>query len=151
MIHRTLHEFNLSAHHLELEITESVFANQSEEILNTLKHIKQLGMTISVDDFGTGYSSMVYLKTFPIDILKIDRFFINDVLTSSQDAAIVKAVIAMAHSMNIKVIAEGIESTEQFELLKSMGCDYGQGFLFSRAINATDFAHMVLSNQQLTP
>jgi len=151
MIHRTLQEYNLSADFLELELTESVLADQSEETLNILKKIKELGMTISVDDFGTGYSSLVYLKTFPIDIVKIDRFFINDILTSSQDAAIVQAIIAMAHSMNMKVIAEGIEEAEQFKLLKAMGCDYGQGFLFSRAIIAADFAHMVQSNQQLTP
>lgn len=150
-INQVLQEFNLSAEFLELELTESVLADQSEETLNTLKHIKELGMTISVDDFGTGYSSMVYLKTFPIDIVKIDRFFINDILTSSQDAAIVKAIIAMAHSMKMKVIAEGIEEPEQFSLLQSMGCDYGQGFLFSHAINATDFAQMVQSNLPLFP
>jgi diguanylate cyclase (GGDEF)-like protein len=150
-INRTLQEFNLSAEFLELELTESVLADQSEETLNTLKLIKKLGMTISVDDFGTGYSSMVYLKTFPIDIVKIDRFFINDVLTSPQDAAIVKAIIAMAHSMNMKVIAEGIEETEQLDLLQSMGCDYGQGFLFCHAINAAGFAHMIQSNRKLIP
>lgn len=150
-ITQTLQEFNLSADFLELELTESVLAEQNQETLDTLKRIKELGMTISVDDFGTGYSSMVYLKTFPIDIVKIDRFFIKDILTSSQDAAIVKAIIAMAHSMDMKVIAEGIEELEQFNLLQSMGCDYGQGFLFSPAINATEFAQMVQGQHPLIP
>jgi EAL domain-containing protein (putative c-di-GMP-specific phosphodiesterase class I) len=93
-----------------------------------------MGISISLDDFGTGYSSLVYLKTFPIDIVKIDRFFIKDILTSQQDSAIVKAIIAMAHSMNMKVVAEGIEEKGQCTLLQEMGGDFGQGFFFRPAV-----------------
>ncbi len=128
---------------LELELTESVLAEQSTETISILQKIKKLGLSISVDDFGTGYSSLLYLKTFPIDIVKIDRFFIKDILTNHHDAVIVKAIIAMAHSMEMKVIAEGIEKKEQFELLKTMGCDYGQGFLFSPAVPPEMFAQML--------
>ena len=133
----------------ELELTESVLARQNEETLGILKELKHMGLTISVDDFGTGYSSLVYLKTFPIDIVKIDRFFVKDILTSPQDAAIVKAIIAMAHTMGIKVVAEGIEEKEQFDLLREMGCDYGQGFLFSPAVSSEKFLKMVLDKEVL--
>ncbi len=133
----------------ELELTESVLAKQNKETLGVLKALKEMGLTISVDDFGTGYSSLVYLKTFPIDILKIDRFFVKDILTSPQDAAIVKAIIAMAHTMEIKVVAEGIEEKEQFCLLRDMGCDYGQGFLFSPAVSSENFLKMVLDKVPL--
>ncbi len=144
-----LQQNNLSANYLELELTESVLAQQNSETIAILQDLKNLGLSISVDDFGTGYSSLVYLKTFPIDIVKIDRFFIMDILTSSQDAAIVKAIISMAQSMDMKVIAEGIEQKEQFELLQKMGCDYGQGFLFSAAVPADTFANMIESNASL--
>lgn len=133
----------------ELELTESVLARQNAETLCVLKELKRMGLTISVDDFGTGYSSLVYLKTFPIDIVKIDRFFVKDILTSSQDAAIVKAIIAMAHAMGIKVVAEGIEEKKQFDLLREMGCDYGQGFLFSPAVSSEKFLKMVLDKEVL--
>jgi len=149
-ITRTLQEFNLNPNFLELELTESVLAEQNNETIEVLKQIKELGMTISVDDFGTGYSSMVYLKTFPIDVVKIDRFFIKDILTSQQDAAIVKAIIAMAHSMGMKVIAEGIEKHDQFIQLQEMDCDFGQGFLFSPAVSSQDFALMIERNVSLT-
>jgi len=148
---QTLQSFNISSDFLELELTESVLADQNDETILTLQRIKELGMTISVDDFGTGYSSLVYLKTFPIDIVKIDRFFVKDILTSVQDAAIVKAIIAMAHSMGIKVVAEGIEEPGQYRLLREMQCDYGQGYLFSHAISAADFGQMIKSNQSLIP
>ena len=134
---------NLNPKFLELELTESVLAERSNETISVLQKMKKLGISIAVDDFGTGYSSLVYLKTFPIDIVKIDRFFIKDILTSKQDAAIVKAIIVMAQSMGMKVIAEGIEEKQQFELLQRMGCDFGQGYLFSPAVSAIGFAEMV--------
>lgn len=134
--------YDMSANFLELELTESVLAEQNLETLSILKDLKGMGLSISVDDFGTGYSSLVYLKNFPIDIVKIDRLFIKDILTSKQDASIVKAIIAMAHSMEMKVVAEGIEKREQLELLREMGCDFGQGFLFSPAVSAEEFYKM---------
>ena len=145
----TLNVNKLHSSAFELELTESVLARQNEETLCVLKKLKKMGFSISVDDFGTGYSSLVYLKTFPIDIVKIDRFFVKDILTSSQDAAIVKAIIAMAHAMGVKVVAEGIEEKEQFHLLQKMGCDYGQGFLFSPAVSSEEFLRMVLDKEIL--
>ncbi len=148
-ITKMLQIHNLNPRFLELELTESVLAEQSIETIAVLQKMKKLGLAISVDDFGTGYSSLVYLKTFPIDIVKIDRFFIKDILTSHQDAAIVKAIIAMAQSMEIKVIAEGIEEKEQFDLLQKMGCTYGQGFLFSSAVPPETFAQMIKDDAPL--
>lgn len=148
-IAKILHTNNLSPNFLELELTESVLAEQNTDTLSILRQLKEMGLSISVDDFGTGYSSLVYLKTFPIDIVKIDRFFIKDILTSHKDASIVKAIIAMAHSMDMKVIAEGIETREQFDLLREMGCDFGQGFLFSPAVPSEDFSQMVFNGATL--
>lgn len=130
----------------EVEITESVLAEQSGETLEILEYIKELGVTVSVDDFGTGYSSLMYLKNFPIDSIKIDRFFVKDIISSPQDAAIVQAIVAMAKSLEMTVIAEGIETGEQFRMLRDMGCDIGQGYLFSPAIPAEDFAKLVLDD-----
>ena len=141
-----LQTLGLRPEFLELELTESVLADQSGETTKVLQQIKGMGMNIAVDDFGTGYSSLLYLKTFPIDVVKIDRTFIKDILTSKQDASIVKAVIAMAKSMEMKVIAEGIEEQSQYELLQQMGCDYGQGFLFSPAVKPVEFAAMISGN-----
>ena len=120
-IRKVFQHYNLSGEFLELELTESVLAEQNEETMEILATLKDMGLSISVDDFGTGYSSLVYLKAFPIDIIKVDRFFIKDITTSHQDASIVKAIIAMAKSMNMLVIAEGIETTEQYNLLRTMG------------------------------
>ena len=150
-ISKILLKYNLSATFLELELTESVLAQQNAETLSILRELKEMGLSISVDDFGTGYSSLSYLKTFPVDIVKIDRFFIKDILTSSQDAAIVKAIIVMAQSMDMKVVAEGIEEKEQFDLLQKMGCDYGQGFLFSPAVPADVFSQIISADVSLLP
>lgn len=141
-----IRENNLVPHSLEIEITESVLAEQSGETLKVLQDLKELGLTISVDDFGTGYSCLMYLKNFPIDSIKIDRFFVKDIITSPQDAAIVQAIIAMARSLDITVIAEGIETEEQFRMLRDMGCNIGQGYLFSPAIPAGDFTQLVLDD-----
>lgn len=148
-IFEVLKRYDLDANFLELELTESVLAEQNAATLAILKELKKMGLTISVDDFGTGYSSLVYLKTFPIDIVKIDRFFIKDILTSPQDSSIVKAIIAMAHSMEMKVIAEGIEDREQYELLKAMGCDFGQGYLFSRPVSPEMLSTMMIKDVSL--
>lgn len=150
-IAKTLREHNLSTKFLEVELTESVLAKQNAETLSVLRELKEMGITIAVDDFGTGYSSLVYLKAFPVDIVKIDRFFVKDILTSEHDASIVKAIIAMSHSMGMKVIAEGIEEKKQFDLLQEMGCDFGQGFLFSPAVPADTFSQMIREKTSLLP
>ncbi len=136
---------------LEVELTESVMAAQGSQTLDILNRLKEIGLTISIDDFGTGYSSLSYLKTFPVDVVKIDRFFIKDILTGQKDESIVKAMISMAHSMGMKVVAEGIETWEQFEVLHRMGCDYGQGFLFSPAVTRDEFSDMLKSKKRFLP
>jgi EAL domain-containing protein (putative c-di-GMP-specific phosphodiesterase class I) len=117
---------------LELEITESSAMQNAENTIFTLRELKELGVRIAMDDFGTGYSSLNYLKRFPIDTLKLDQSFVRDVMTDARDAAIVGAVITMAHSLGLKVIGEGVESPGQHEYLRREGCDYIQGYLFSR-------------------
>lgn len=146
-INKALKHRNRSSEFLEIELTEGVLAERNTDTLEVLKQFKSMGLSISVDDFGTGYSSLAYLKTFPIDRIKIDRFFIKDLLTSVQDAAIVKAIIAMAHSMEMTVVAEGVENTKQLELLRDMGCDIGQGFLFSPAISGKEFTELLRGNR----
>ncbi len=123
-------KFQISPSQLELELTESIFVEEVEEVVKQLNDIRAFGVTISLDDFGTGYSSLSYLKKLPIDILKIDRSFIQELPENSQSATIVDTIIAMAHELQIRVVAEGVESQAQYEYLKSKNCDYVQGYLF---------------------
>ena len=102
-----------------------------------------MGVLVSVDDFGTGYSSMSYLRRFPIDKLKIDRGFVKDLMTRADDVSIVRAIISLAHSLRLKVVAEGVETSEQLDALESMGCDQYQGFHFSPPISASDLAALI--------
>ena len=148
---KMLKAYNLPSSCLEVELTESVMAAHDSKTLDILNRLKEIGLTISVDDFGTGYSSLSYLKTFPVDVVKIDRFFIKDILTGKKDESIVKAMISMAHSMDMKVVAEGIETLEQFEVLHRMGCDYGQGFLFSPAVTRDKFYDMLKAKKRFRP
>jgi EAL domain-containing protein (putative c-di-GMP-specific phosphodiesterase class I) len=124
---------------LTMEITESELMEDAEGSAELLKNLQTRGLSISIDDFGTGYSSLSYLKRLPVDTLKIDISFIRDITRSHDDAAIVKAIIALAHSLDMKVVAEGVETREQFTALRALGCDAAQGFLFSPAVLATDF------------
>ncbi|MBL0385757.1 EAL domain-containing protein [Tumebacillus sp. ITR2] len=128
---RVLRETELDAHCLDLEITESTTMHNVDRAISTMHGLKQLGIQISLDDFGTGYSSLSYLKHFPIHMLKIDRSFVRDITTDEDDASIVASVIAMAHSLNLHVIAEGVETEEQLGYLMERGCDQMQGYLFS--------------------
>ncbi|MGM0655464.1 MAG: two-component system response regulator [Thermodesulfobacteriota bacterium] len=148
---KMLNAHNLPSSCLEVELTESVMAAQGSQTLDILNRLKEIGLTISVDDFGTGYSSLSYLKTFPVDVVKIDRFFIKDILTGKKDESIVKAMISMAHSMDMKVVAEGIETRKQLALLHRMGCDYGQGFLFSPAVPRDEFYGMLKAKKRFLP
>ena len=107
----------------------------AENSIHTLRELKALGVRISMDDFGTGYSSLNYLKRFPIDTLKLDQSFVRDVTTDRGDAAIVSAVISMAHSLDLKVIAEGVETAEQLDFLQKQRCDYIQGYFFSKPLS----------------
>ncbi|MDU0353087.1 EAL domain-containing protein [Paraglaciecola aquimarina] len=136
LVKQTLEEYQLPASLLELELTESVIMSDAEENISRLKELKAIGVTLAVDDFGTGYSSLSYLKRFPIDILKIDRSFMCDINSAPDDIAIVDAILALASSLNLGVIAEGIEYSEQITILKSTNNLLLQGYLFSRPVAA---------------
>jgi diguanylate cyclase (GGDEF)-like protein len=128
---------------LELELTESAVMTNPEESAAILEELSTMGVLVSVDDFGTGYSSMSYLRRFPIDKLKIDRGFVKDLMTRADDASIVQAIISLAHSLRLKVVAEGVETPEQLHSLKSMGCDQYQGFHFSPPLAAGAFTELL--------
>ncbi len=126
----------LDPQYLELELTESIMMQDVEETIATLWKLKEMGLKLSIDDFGTGYSSMSYLKRFPLDTLKIDKSFIKDVMTDSDDAAITKATIGLAKGLGLTTIAEGVETKEQLTFLRKQGCDQIQGYFISRPVPA---------------
>ena len=138
-----LKETGYSAALLELEITESALAEREDEALLTMRRLRDLGLRLAVDDFGTGYSSLAQLKRFPIDVLKIDQGFVRDIPQSSDDMAISAAIIAMGHSMDLRVLAEGVETAEQLASLRERGCDSYQGYFCSRPVPAEAFAALV--------
>jgi EAL domain-containing protein (putative c-di-GMP-specific phosphodiesterase class I) len=123
---------------LDLEITESM-AMDVEHALRVLDELKEIGVGISIDDFGTGYSSLNYLKQFPIDYLKIDRSFVSDIMKDDNDQDIVKAIITLAHNLNLKVITEGVETEDQLAFLRKNKCDIIQGYLFSKPLSCEEF------------
>ncbi len=116
---------------LELELTESMLMQQAEQASAILQRLREMGIRIAIDDFGTGYSSLGYLKRFSIDTLKIDQSFVRDIHTDEDDAAIIKAIVAMAHGLHLTVVAEGVENAAQMEFLRAQGCDQVQGYLFA--------------------
>ena len=127
----------------ELELTESLLMNDADKTLATLNALHEKGIRFSIDDFGTGYSSLTYLKRFPISSLKIDQSFVRDLAEGLDDAAIVSAIIAMGHALGLKVIAEGVETAEQFARLREMECDEAQGYLFSHPVSADRMTHLL--------
>lgn len=139
-VHDALASSALPPDMLTLEITESVLMQQSPQLLDKLKALKALGLQLALDDFGTGYSSLGYLQRFPIDILKIDRSFVDTIGTDGADPALTRAIVALGRTMGIETIAEGIERPEQRDALVSIGCTLGQGFLFARSMSADEFA-----------
>lgn len=128
---------------LEIEITEMSMMDQNDELIRKIQEIKGMGITISIDDFGTGYSSLSYLKQFPIDSLKIDRSFIQNMSNEQTGEAMVAAIISLAHALNLSVVAEGVEEYEEIEILKDYSCEYVQGYYFSKPLNATDFKKQI--------
>jgi len=138
-VSRILEETGLESRWLELEITESAVMVQPELAIEALKRLRDMGIGITMDDFGTGYSSLSYLKRLPVDCLKIDRSFVGNVQSDSDDTEIIRAIIAMAHRLNLKVIAEGVETREQLEFLRGEGCEEIQGYYFARPMPAKDF------------
>jgi EAL domain-containing protein (putative c-di-GMP-specific phosphodiesterase class I) len=129
-------EFNIRPSMLSFEITETALMETTESYLLALQTLRELGARISIDDFGTGYSSLSYLKHLPIDALKIDRSFVRDMATDSNDAAIVSAIVSMSRSLGLYTVAEGIETADQLMRLRDLGCQVGQGFYFSGAVPA---------------
>jgi diguanylate cyclase (GGDEF)-like protein len=148
MIRGALVSADLEARFLEVELTESAVMSDPEESVGILERLSEMGVLVSVDDFGTGYSSMSYLRRFPIDKLKIDRGFISEVMSRPEDASIVRAIISLAHSLRLKVVAEGVESSEQLDFLKVLGCDQYQGFHFSAAVPAAEFEQLIRTQRE---
>jgi EAL domain-containing protein (putative c-di-GMP-specific phosphodiesterase class I) len=132
-----------SGNSIELEITETSLMENAEFMVEVLTRFARVGVAVAVDDFGTGYSSLSYLKRLPIDLLKIDQSFVRDLPGNSNDTAICRAIIAMAHSLNLRVLAEGVESEEQMQFLRKENCDEMQGFLYSKPISADEIAEMI--------
>lgn len=141
VIKKALESSGLNPQYLELELTESILIHNTENILHAIRRLKSLGIKLSIDDFGTGYSSLSYLKRFAVDKLKIDQSFIRDILKDQEDNVIVKAIIQMAKSLNLKTIAEGVESQEIVNLVQQHGCDEVQGYYFAKPMCAEDFIH----------
>lgn len=138
-IKQALSNNDLPATCLEIEITESMLMTHLEKTISLLYDIRELGVKISIDDFGTGYSSLSYLKKFPVNTLKIDRSFIKDMPNNQDDVAITKAIVAMAHSLGVEVVAEGVESQDQHSMLYDFGCEMAQGFLYHKPLSAENF------------
>ncbi len=144
-VRHALQEFNIDPKQLELEVTESLFLHNLEESEKQLHELKTLGVTIALDDFGTGFSSLNYLKNLPIDILKIDRSFIQELPNNQHSRTIVESVISMSHQLSIEVIAEGIENQQQLDYLKQLSCDYVQGFLFHAPLTSDELIELYQS------
>jgi EAL domain-containing protein (putative c-di-GMP-specific phosphodiesterase class I) len=134
-----LTQLGLPGQSITVEITERLLLDSSNSIRTQLLEFRDAGIQVSLDDFGTGYSSLSYLKKFDIDYIKIDQSFVQNLGAESDDMALCEAIIVMAHKLNMKVIAEGIETQQQLDLLKAAGCDFGQGYLFSRPVRAEEF------------
>ncbi len=130
----TLERTGLPPHLLNVEITESALVDDAASTLGTLNRLKELGIRLALDDFGTGYSSLTYVRRFPIDTLKIDRSFVDGIVGSNEDEAIVTAVLEMGRALGVHVVAEGVETEEQAARLRALGCVFAQGYLFSRPV-----------------
>jgi diguanylate cyclase (GGDEF)-like protein len=142
-IRSALDDAGLQARYLEVELTESAVMSDPEKSIAILEQLSAMGVLVSVDDFGTGYSSMSYLRRFPIDKLKIDRVFIDEIVSRPEDASIVRAIVSLAHSLRLKVVAEGVETPAQLDFLKTAGCDEYQGYHFSRPLPAAEFEYLI--------
>jgi len=145
-IKTVISETGIDAASLKLELTESAVMDNAETAILMLKQIKETGVRISIDDFGTGYSSLSYLHRFPIDLLKVDRSFVSAMEENTENGEIVRTVIALAKALNLKVVAEGIESIHQFHQLRILGCEYGQGYLFSKPLPVADIERLLHDN-----
>ncbi|XDD44754.1 EAL domain-containing protein (plasmid) [Leptospira sp. WS60.C2] len=143
-----LEKHKLRPENIHIELTESLIMSNTQHSIKVLTELKEMGLTIYLDDFGTGYSSLNYLIHFPIDIIKIDKSFIDNILLSNNGFSVVKAIIKMAESLSIKVVAEGVEKREQYEMLKEIGCNYAQGYFISKPLPSDDF-NLIKLNEEL--
>ncbi len=150
-IEKTLHETGINPAWLRLEITETVVMENAELATSTLVQLRKLGVHLSIDDFGTGYSSLSYLHRFPVNTLKIDRSFIGRMIRGDENSEIVGTICTLANNLGMEVVAEGVETREQLELLRSLKCQYGQGYLFSKPLDAEKATEMVLESRAATP
>jgi EAL domain-containing protein (putative c-di-GMP-specific phosphodiesterase class I) len=150
MIQQTVARHGLLPKHIVIELTESVVMSDPDKAIAVLEQLHQSGFQVAVDDFGTGYSSMSYLKRLPVGKLKIDQSFVNDLGVSAKSDSIVKAVIALAHGLNMTVVAEGVETALQLAFLRAFGCDQYQGYLYSRPRNAADVVEFLARAPQPT-
>ncbi|HEX9027499.1 MAG TPA: bifunctional diguanylate cyclase/phosphodiesterase [Clostridium sp.] len=141
-----LSETKLLPQFLELEITENILINSLEKSVKTIEKLKELGVRVSLDDFGTGYSSLSYLKKLPINNLKIDKTFIDDIVISQDSKSILEAIVQLAHTLNLEVIAEGIETSEQSRILKEIKCDIAQGYYYNKPISSEEIEKVLTSN-----
>jgi EAL domain-containing protein (putative c-di-GMP-specific phosphodiesterase class I) len=137
-MYKILSSHDIAHRRIKLEITETALMGDTLKLMETLSHVQASGIEISLDDFGTGFSSLSRISGMPLDFIKIDRSFINQIGKTGERCYVIEATISMAHSMNCRVIAEGIETKQQLEYLRQLGCDLGQGFLCSRPIPAAD-------------
>lgn len=147
-IENTITQNFFSGKCLELEITEGVLLNGYEHVDDSLKRLNKLGVSIAMDDFGTGYSSLSYLRKFPFNVLKIDKSFVNEITFNPSDRTLIKAAVAMAHGLNLKVVAEGVETAAQFAYLKELGCDYAQGYFFSKPVAFVEMGQFLESQYE---
>ncbi|MCR4302299.1 MAG: EAL domain-containing protein [Sulfuricaulis sp.] len=148
-ISRVLGESCLVPEQLELEITESAIMKNAEPTVRMLGDMRRMGIRLAIDDFGTGYSSLSYLKRFPIDTLKIDQSFVQDVTVDEDDASLVKAIVVMGHALKLNVLAEGVETAEQLAFLRKEGCDSMQGYFFCRPLSVEEITPLLHSKKKL--
>ena len=145
---KALNKTKLDPCYFDIEITEGALMQNPSQATFILSKLKDMGIATSIDDFGTGYSSLSYLKSFPIDALKIDQSFVKDIIDNPDDASIASAITAMAHSLNLRVVAEGVETQEQVEFLKALHCDEMQGYFISKPLPAYEFEQFLYKTQQ---
>ena len=143
VVKATLSETGFSPTRLHLEITESTLVNRTEGVMVALGELESLGVELHIDDFGTGYSSLSYLQDFPADVLKIDRSFVNKLTQNDESARLVQTIVTMAHGLGLRVVAEGVETVEQLEHLRGLGCEYAQGFYFAKPLETDAVAEFL--------
>jgi EAL domain-containing protein (putative c-di-GMP-specific phosphodiesterase class I) len=146
-VYSVLIETGLDPKYLELELTESALITRAESTASILTALRGIGVRVSVDDFGTGYSSLSYIRKFPLDSLKIDQSFIRQITTIPDETTIVRAIISLGQSLDLRVIAEGVETRDQLDFLQAHGCEEAQGYLFSPPVPAEQFAKLLEANR----